>query len=104
MLAPGGLGLVLTYHSGEDRIVKDTMRRAVHGAEGEDCRIDLDAPGPQKIECSVPGADLPGVADALVAQGDAVNLFGNADLRVSTSDPDPLAQLLNSEACQVVDE
>ncbi len=31
MLAPGGLGMVLTYHSGEDRIVKDVMRRAVAG-------------------------------------------------------------------------
>ncbi|MFT7473433.1 MAG: 16S rRNA (cytosine1402-N4)-methyltransferase [Verrucomicrobiales bacterium] len=29
MLASGGVGLVLTYHSGEDRIVKDRMRRAV---------------------------------------------------------------------------
>lgn len=29
MLDVGGVGLVLTYHSGEDRIVKDRMRRAV---------------------------------------------------------------------------
>lgn len=31
MLAVGGVGLVLTYHSGEDRIVKDRMRRAIEG-------------------------------------------------------------------------
>jgi len=31
MLAPGGIGLVLTYHSGEDRIVKDRMRQAISG-------------------------------------------------------------------------
>lgn len=29
LLSPGGTGLVLTYHSGEDRIVKDVMRRAI---------------------------------------------------------------------------
>lgn len=29
LLAPGGVGLVLTYHSGEDRIVKDRMRRII---------------------------------------------------------------------------
>jgi 16S rRNA (cytosine1402-N4)-methyltransferase len=31
MLAPGGIGLVLTYHSGEDRIIKDRMRHAIDG-------------------------------------------------------------------------
>ena len=31
LLAPDGIGLVLTYHSGEDKIVKDRMRRAVSG-------------------------------------------------------------------------
>lgn len=29
MLAPGGVGLVLTYHSGEDRIAKDRMRKTI---------------------------------------------------------------------------
>lgn len=31
MLHVGGVGIVLTYHSGEDRIVKDRMRDAVEG-------------------------------------------------------------------------
>ena len=31
LLAPGGVAMVLTYHSGEDKIVKDRMRRAVTG-------------------------------------------------------------------------
>ena len=31
-LAVGGTGLVLTYHSGEDRIVKDRMRQAIEGS------------------------------------------------------------------------
>ncbi len=29
LLAPGGVGLVLTYHSGEDRITKDRMRKMI---------------------------------------------------------------------------
>lgn len=29
LLSRGGVGLVLTYHSGEDRIVKDAMRRTI---------------------------------------------------------------------------
>jgi len=32
LLDVGGIGLVLTYHSGEDRIVKDRMRRAIEGS------------------------------------------------------------------------
>lgn len=31
MLGAGGIGMVLTYHSGEDRIVKDRMRVAIDG-------------------------------------------------------------------------
>lgn len=31
MLQPDGVGLVLTYHSGEDRITKDRMRTAIEG-------------------------------------------------------------------------
>ncbi|MGI9606807.1 MAG: 16S rRNA (cytosine(1402)-N(4))-methyltransferase, partial [Acidimicrobiales bacterium] len=31
MLVPGGIGLVLTYHSGEDRIAKDRLRHAIEG-------------------------------------------------------------------------
>lgn len=30
-LCVGGIGLVLTYHSGEDRIIKDRMRQAIDG-------------------------------------------------------------------------
>ena len=30
-LAPGGVGMVLTYHSGEDRITKDRMRQMIDG-------------------------------------------------------------------------
>jgi 16S rRNA (cytosine1402-N4)-methyltransferase len=32
-LEPGGIGLVLTYHSGEDRIVKHRMRTAIDGED-----------------------------------------------------------------------
>ena len=35
LLARGGTGLVLTYHSGEDRIVKDTMRRTIEAGVPE---------------------------------------------------------------------
>ena len=56
-LAPGGTGLVLTYHSGEDRIVKDRMRRAV---EADDLR---GMPSSSEFEWAWRGSTRPGDAE-----------------------------------------
>ncbi len=78
-----------------------TMNRTVVGPEDDLCRVTFDTMGPQKLDCAFAAEDLPGLAEALVAQGDQVDIFGYADLHVSTSDPDPLTRMMNSDACEV---
>ena len=78
-----------------------TMKRTVHGPTGETCRVSFATLGPQTLDCAFDTADLPDLARALVAQGEAVDAYGYADLRVSTSDPDPLTRLMNSDACRL---
>jgi 16S rRNA (cytosine1402-N4)-methyltransferase len=59
LLVPGGIGLVLTYHSGEDRIVKDRLRDAVEGddlhglprrSEFEWAWRGAERPSPEEVE------------------------------------------------------
>ena len=44
-LGPRGRGLVLTYHSGEDRIVKDAFRRRTESSDPPGLPVAVQAPG-----------------------------------------------------------
>lgn len=82
-------------------MIGDTMNRSVVGPRGDLCQITFDALGAQEIDCAVAETALPELAEALLDQGRSVDIFGYADLRISTSNPDPLTRLMNGDACRV---
>ncbi len=76
-----------------------TLEYTVDGMNDGLCGVRLGTPGPHVIRCAFQTEDLPKIAQAFADTADDIGLFGGVTVRVSTSNPDPLTQALNSDAC-----
>lgn len=76
-----------------------TLVYAVDGLKDGRCGVRLETPGPHVIRCAFQTEDLPKIAQGFADTADDIGLFGGVTVRVSTSNPDPLTQALNSDAC-----
>ena len=81
-----------------------SMAHTVDGMSENRCHVRIETLGPHEIQCAFSVEDLPVIAQGFVDLADQVDIFGGADIRISTSNPDPLTQALNSEACATVAE
>jgi hypothetical protein len=66
------------------------------------CTLRMATLGPHEIRCTLSAEDLPVIAQGFADLADRVDMFGGTELLISTSDPDPLTQMLNSDACATV--
>lgn len=76
-----------------------TLEYAVEGMKDGRCGIRLQTHGPHVVRCAFRNEDLPKIAQGFADLADAVGIFGGYSVRISTSNPDPLTQALNSDAC-----
>ena len=79
-----------------------SMAHTVDGMRDNRCQVRIETLGNHEIQCAFPVEDLPVIAQGFVDLANQVDIFGGTEFRVSTSDPDPLTQALNSEACVTV--
>lgn len=66
------------------------------------CSVRMETLGPEEIHCAFTASDLPDLAKGFAGMADVVDMFGGTRLVISTSNPDRLTQLLNSDACESV--
>lgn len=76
-----------------------SLEYAVDGPMAGRCGVRLGTPGPHVVRCAFLHEDLPKIAQGFADMADAVGIFGGYSARISTSNPDPLTQALNSDAC-----
>ena len=76
-----------------------TLEYVVDGPMAGRCGVRLGTSGPDVIRCAFPNEDLPNIAQGFVDMADAVGIFGGYSVQISTSNPDPLTEALNSDAC-----
>ena len=76
-----------------------TLQYTIDGPNGDRCGVRMETPGPHVIRCEFETGDLPKIAQAFADTADAIGIFGGVTVQVSTSNPDPLTQALNSDAC-----
>ena len=80
-------------------ISRQSAAHTIDGPSEGRCKVRIETLGPEELRCQFPLEDLPAIAAAFVDSANKLDLFGNTSLEVSTSNPDPLARALNSEAC-----
>lgn len=76
-----------------------TLEYTVDGQHDGLCGVRLETSGPHVVHCRFEPEDLPKISQAFDDMADSIGLFGGYTVRISTSDPDPLSQALNSSAC-----
>ncbi|MDJ0699184.1 MAG: hypothetical protein QNJ07_04960 [Woeseiaceae bacterium] len=76
-----------------------TLKYTVNGMNDGRCGVRLETPGPHVIRCAFRTEDLPKIAQGFAGTADDIGILGGVTVRVSTSNPDPLTQALNSDAC-----
>lgn len=76
-----------------------TLEYAIDGLKDGRCGVRLETPGPHVIRCAFRTEDLLKIAQGFADTADDIGLFGGATVRISTSNPDPMTEALNSEAC-----
>ena len=64
------------------------------------CALRIETMGPHVLHCSFPSDQLGVLAKGFSDMGQAVGIFGGTNIRISTSNPDPLTEALNSDACE----
>lgn len=80
-------------------VSRQSLEYAVDGLADSRCVVRLGTPGPQFLRCAFRTEDLPKIAQGFAKMADDVGIFGGVNLQVSTSNPDPLTEALNSDAC-----
>ena len=78
------------------------LQHVIDGLHNGRCRVQMDTLGPHELRCEFAVADLPAIAQGFADNADSLGIFGGMDVRISTSNPDPLTRALNSEACETV--
>lgn len=76
-----------------------TLQREVRGQAGNDCTVAFAGFGEGTFTCAIPVADLPHVASGFRATAEDIGLFQGWRVRISTANPDPFVQMLQSSAC-----
>ncbi|KMW58552.1 hypothetical protein AIOL_003529 [Candidatus Rhodobacter oscarellae] len=81
-----------------------SVDREIYGAADGACRIRIGAYDGNDLLCSFAMGQAPRLAEAFRDQAKMIGLFGGYEMRISTSDPDPLTQLYNSPQCALDSE
>lgn len=91
-----------TSHSIYMPISGATLEHAIDGLHGDKCHVRIETLGPHEIQCAFATGDLVGISNAFADLAQDVGVFGGTTLQVSTSNPDPLTEALNSDACETI--
>lgn len=76
------------------------LDHSVGGRRNGGCEVTIETIGPHVMHCTFPVEQLAMLAKGFSDMGQAVGIFGGTSLRVSTSNPDPFTDALNSDACE----
>lgn len=80
------------------------LHRSVEGLRDGRCHVRMETLGPHVLRCAFAPEDLPAIGQGFAELARQVGVFGGMRFQYSSSDPDPLARALNSDACETVIE
>ncbi len=81
-----------------------TQDHIVDGLSDGKCNVRIETMGPHVLHCAFDEKSLPEVSRGFADLADQVSMFGGYTVQISTSNPDPLTEALNSDACANVAE